>query len=274
MPPYVILTRTIPFHSEISTEEIDELFVHGAYVTVSEGSRIVELSEVCWEDIPTELQSIAVDLLPANLDTIPVNICMYLDLSFSLFGEVGKTYDLLVEADGKQLTSSTTIPPHTPIDSMKFINAPGDLGDQHYELRCFMTDTEEYVDFYRYFTSTNGNLLTAGFNSVTDDKFFNGQSFEFPLARAANKFAITPSNSSEPRPPQPETVFGLFNYGDEVIIKWVNIDEPHYRFWETLEFNIVNQGPFGSYTRISSNIEGGVGIWGGYSASYYSVVVE
>ncbi|MEL6924369.1 MAG: DUF4249 family protein [Bacteroidota bacterium] len=53
-----------------------------------------------------------------------------------------------------------------------------------------------------------------------------------------------------------------------------NIDAAHFDFWSTLEFNAVNQGPFSAYTRIASNVEGGLGIWGGYSVSFYTVVVE
>ncbi len=273
LPPYVILTRTIPFRSSITAEEISNLFVHDAFVTVSDGETTVELTEACWEDIPDELKSVVVELLPEELDTIPVNVCIYLDPNFALFGEIGKTYDLVVEADGKRLTSSTTIPPHTLIDSLEFIPAPGDFGEEYFELRGFMTDPEEYADFYRYFTSTNGSFLSAAFSSVVDDKFFNGQSFEFPLARTDAKFG-TSFDSQNPPDPDDFRVNGLFREGDEVIVKWINIDEDHFRFWETLEFNIINQGPFGSYTRISSNIEGGVGIWGGQSASYYSITVE
>lgn len=273
LPPYVILTRTIPFHSLITAEEISQLFVNDAYVTISDGDTTVELVEACWEDIPEELKGVVVELLPEELDTIPVNVCLYFDPTFSMLGEIGKTYDLVIEADGKRLTSSTTIPPHTFIDSLKFVPAPGDFGDEYFELRGFMSDPVEYVDFYRYFTSTNGSLLSAAFNSVVDDKFFNGQSFEFPLARTDSKLN-TGDDFDDPPDSEDFRVNGLFSQGDEVIVKWINIDEPHFRFWETLEFNIINQGPFGSYTRISSNIDGGIGIWGGQSASYYSITVE
>ena len=64
------------------------------------------------------------------------------------------------------------------------------------------------------------------------------------------------------------------NVGDSVLIKWTTIDEAHFDFWNTLEFSNANQGPFSSYTRLQSNINGGLGIWGGYSVSYYSRTVE
>ena len=271
LPPYVILTRTIPFHSEITTEEISELFVHDADVRVLDDNTEYELSEVCWEDVPPELRPTLIGLLPDNIDTIPVNACLYLDLSFTLQGEIGKTYDLIIETEDERLTSSTTIPPHTPFDSLHFIKAPGEFGDDFYELRCFMSDPVELADFYRYFTSTNGEFLVAGFSSVVDDALFNGQSFEFPLARANPKFGTSDSTIEPGEDPPDPRILGLFNPGDEVIVKWTNIDEAHFMFWESLEFNIINQTPFGSYTRINSNIEGGVGIWGGYSGSYYSL---
>ena len=41
-----------------------------------------------------------------------------------------------------------------------------------------------------------------------------------------------------------------------------------------METLYANQGPFASYTRLQSNIVGGLGIWGGYSVSYYKRAVE
>ena len=118
-------------------------------------------------------------------------------------------------------------------------------------------------DYYRYFTATNERALSAPFNSIIDDGFFNGLSFEFPLPESE-----APSQDFD------FDTFGFYNIGDEVQIKWCTVDEAHFNFWNTLEFNRQNQGPFSSYTLIATNIEGGIGIWGGYSVSFYNLVVE
>lgn len=57
-------------------------------------------------------------------------------------------------------------------------------------------------------------------------------------------------------------------------MKLCSITREHYRFWRTVENEKGNLGnPFGSFTVIESNIEGGVGIWGGYAATTISIVI-
>jgi len=125
-----------------------------------------------------------------------------------------------------------------------------------------MTDPELEANFYRYFTSTNQEPFYPGFTSVFNDLLIAGQTVDFPLAKGEAPFREEDAG-----------IFGLFRPGDEVILRWLCIDEVHYDFWDTLEFNKVNQGPFGSYTQVKSNVEGGVGIWGGYSSGFYDGVV-
>ena len=71
-----------------------------------------------------------------------------------------------------------------------------------------------------------------------------------------------------------KNTFGLFKIGDSVAIKWSAIDETHFNFWNTLEFNKGNQGPFSTYTTINSNIIGGLGNWGGYNSKIYRLKVK
>jgi hypothetical protein len=50
------------------------------------------------------------------------------------------------------------------------------------------------------------------------------------------------------------------------------VDYPHYQFWFTLEADRASNGnPFGFPTTIRSNINGGLGIWGGYAVSHHTV---
>ena len=262
-PPYVILTRSVGFFSEIGRETLNNIYIHDADVTISNGDETVTLSEVCLDDLSEDQKNQVSGVFGLNPDSIGFNFCIYLDLSFSMEGEIGKTYFLEVNVDGKTITATTTIPPHVPINNLVFEQPPGEPSDTLRQLICEIDDPSNQANFYRYFTGVNGNGVTAGFQSVTDDAFFDGQSFEFPLAKAESRNAdIDP------------LTFGLFHVSDTATIKWANIDADHYNFWSTLEFNAANQGPFSSYTRISSNIEGGLGIWGGYSVSFYTKVVE
>ena len=203
------------------------------------------------------------DQLGEAPDTAGLNFCVYLDPTFSMRGEIGKTYDLQIQAEGKELTSTTTIPEHVPIDSLWFIDPPGNPPEDLLELRVIVSDPAGVRNFYRYSTSINGGPFIPGFNSVADDALFDGKSFEFPLAKGEQRDVEGDINT-----------FGLYTKGDTVTIKWMSIDQGQFDFWLTLEFNNVNQGPFSNYTLIDHNVEGGLGIWGGFSASYYQIIVE
>lgn len=262
LPPYVLLTRSIPFFQTLDADRLQNLFIHDAEVFVSDGEKKVQLTELCLEDLTPMQRRLAGGFLGIELDSIGFNFCVYLDLSLSLVGKEGKNYSLTVKTKDQTVSAITTIPKHVPLDSMRFIQPPGKPNDTLLQLRAFISDPKGVPNFYRYQTQINRQQLLAPINSVVDDRLFDGRSFEFPLNRAyPRRAAFDPAT------------FGLYHRGDTITIKWINLDKAHYDFWNTLEFNAVNQGPFSSYTRISSNINGGLGIWGGLSASYYKRAV-
>ena len=262
-PPYVILTRSQPYFSSLSLEGFDELFIHDADINVSNGDQTVSLTEICLNDLTPEQQELLAGFLGTSSDSLGLNFCVYTDLSFSMFGEENRSYDLSVEAEGTSITATTTIPPFPNLDSIYFNPIPDPENDTLQEMLGVFSDPPGIKNFYRYFTAVNQEGLLPGLQSVTDDKIFDGeQNFEFPIPRA------------QPRTEEidPE-IYGYYLEGDTITFKWCAIDEAHYEFWSTLEFNASNQGPFSSYTRITSNIEGGLGIWGGYAAKYYEKIV-
>ena len=263
IPPYVILTWSTPFFSAIDSSVIDDLFVHNAEVKVSVDNVDYSFTELCYNDLTTEQKKMFSNLLNVSLDSAGINFCVYVEPTFQLHGEIGKIYNLSIKAEGRELTASTTIPPHVKLDSLWFAQPPGTPSDTLRRLFCYINDNPGIPDFYRYFTGTNHGPLTPGFNSVTDDKFFNGLYFKFPLQRA-----LDPGEDFD------RLTYGLFHVGDTARIKWANLDADHYNFWNTLEFNRSNQGPFSSYTKVRTNIKGGLGIWGGYSVSNYTLVVN
>lgn len=261
-PPYVILTRSSPFFSTIDASKIDELFVHDAIVTVSDGSNVITLSELCLNDLTPAQQQLASELLGLGNDSIGINICIYIEQSLApTYGQPGVTYDLNIEVDDKVITATTTVPNPVPLDSMSFLDLPDPANDSLIELRCFITDPPE-TNFYRYFTKRNSDPMYPGLASVVDDPLFNGQEFEFPLTAGQSRTAPLDINT-----------YGYFWKGDTITVRWSNIDEAHYQFWLTLEYNTSADGPFTSFTKVATNIEGGIGIWGGYGSSEHTIIV-
>ncbi len=267
LPPYVLLTRSLPFFSTISFGDLDDLFVHDAVITIDDGEGIATLEELCWADLDSMEQVFVSSILGQSglldIDTIPGNFCVYFDQQNQMRGQVGRTYDLRIEVEDKVLTATTTIPEPVPVDILAFVTPAGTPPDTLVEMRGFFMDPPEVKNFYRYFTSVNLGRFIPGFNSVANDNFFDGQVFEFPIPKGEER-------NTDVDPDE----FGLFTVGDTITLKWTSIDEEHFNFWNTLEFNSINQGPFSTYTRVESNVNGGLGVWGGYSALYYTVRAE
>lgn len=261
-PPYVILTRNFPFFSSIEQDGFDNAFIHDAMIIVSDGTQQVTLTEICLEELSDVEKQIARQQLGVNPDSIGFNFCIYTDLTFSLSGQPGKTYALEINLPDRTIKANTTIPSHVPLDSLYFTAPPGEPTDSLAELNVVINDPPNQKNFYRYQTSIGKEPLQAPIASVADDRLFDGEIFDFPLIKA------------EPRNVAFDVAtYGLFRRGTSGELKWMCIDEAHFDFWNTLEFNAANQGPFSSYTRIASNIEGGLGIWGGISATYYTLDV-
>lgn len=261
-PPYVILTKSLPFFKEITS--FNNVFIEGAEVWVSNGTDSTRLQEICWANLTPSVRQQAAQFFGINADSVSAdfNFCVYIDFAQKIKGEIGKTYSLRIKTkEGKLLTAKTSIPRAVKIDTIDFIKPPGtNQNDTMAQARATVTDPKG-PDYYRYFTSINGSSYVAGASSVTDDAFFDGIVTKFNLLK------------SEPRGSGSGENFGLFRRGDTISIKFAMIDKAHFDFWTTLEFNANNGGPFASYTRVKHNITGGIGIWGGSSATYYDIIV-
>lgn len=262
-PVYVLLTKTFPFYNDINNDVLNGLFVKDAEVSVTkDGTETVSLTEVCLEDIPAELLDEVAAVLGISIeDTSDLpNICAYVDLFSEIDAVEGSRYDLLIEVDDQLITATTTIPVHVPLDSVWFTDPPGEPSDTLAEMNCSITDPGSERNYYRFLTAVNSRQPIPNFNSVTDDAFFDGQEFDFVLQKAEYQSDTVDLEFSE---------FGYWRRGDTSTLKWCCLDREHFDFWQTFEANRNSQGPFSAYTRVDFNIEGGVGIWGGYSVSYY-----
>ena len=274
LPPYVILTKSFPYTSTLSPEALNELFIHDAIVKVSDGTVEVQLTEICLNDVLSFDSTLAnmiansIGLGGVNLGTL--NYCVYVDIgrflgSSNLVPEIGKAYYLTVINGADTVRATTTIPPLIPLDSVFYVNHPDfPVNDSLVEMRAKLRDFPNRADFYRIFTKRNSEPMFALLGgSVTDDKIFDGREFEFPIQRGQPQTADFDVNS-----------FGYFWRGDTVTIRSANIDFEHFRFWQTLEYNVGTQGPLTTYVRIESNIKGGLGIWGGLSFGDYTLIVQ
>lgn len=270
LPPFLTLTTSLPFYGNIDFNDLAGYYVHGASITVSDGTDSVSLSEYCLSEIPDALKPFVASYLGIQLDSLgdfPVDICMYTtDDVFSgtpsFVGHAGKTYSLRISANGQSVHSSTSIPTLVPLDSLYYVPGENPANDSLVNVKAHVTDPPELGNYYRYFTKRNAEPYYPPYVSVTDDNVINGQSFDFIVSRGQS-----PTEDFD------QNTFGYFGKGDTVIVKFCTIDYSSFEFWLTLENDTGTDSPFSSAIIIRSNIDGGLGIWCGYGASYDTLYI-
>src|SRR5690606_18071810 len=96
-------------------------------------------------------------------------------------------------------------------------------------------------DCYRWFAKRLGKDLfyATPFNSVFDDKFIDGKTFEFAYDRG--------QQPNRGQPTEPDRNRGYYKRGDTVVVKLCKIGRNEYDFWYTYYQNRLSNGnPFSS----------------------------
>ena len=267
-PPVVVLTRSVPVFARSYPADIEAGFVHGAQVVVSSGGKSYTLKEVPAAAFWPQLRRVVSEqfAIPADSLSGGSNFIFYVYTSEELLGEVGKSYQLRISHEGRVVTASTTIPNLNPLQELFLKSHPDPSQDSLFTLFYRYQDPDTLGNSIRYFTKRNSEPFYPGyFTSVFNDELINGvQDLSFPLDRG------------EPRGQDVDLeTYSYFGKGDTIVVRWAAIDIEHYRFWYTLENERNNNGsPIGSPNTTRSNINGGMGVWGGYGVTYHRIVVE
>lgn len=248
-PPFVILTTTMGFFSNIDFNAFAGTFVHGAIVTVSDGSKTITLKEY-------------------EIDTAGNKFSVYApDAANFIIGEVGKIYTLNVQYNGASYSATTRIPEPRGLDSLWFGEPTfkrNSTPDNAQELFGNYTDPDTPGNYVRYYTSRNGQSFLAG--GVFSDQLVNGKVINSVDLIAG--YTDTGNSRSDSL---------LYFYpGDTVVLKWCNIDKGVYDFWNTYEFAIRSGGnPFSSPINVQTNLSNGaLGVWAGYGTIFTTLVVR
>ena len=250
-PPYVILSRTLPFFGEINTNDILLNTVQGATVIVTDG-------------ITTD-----------TLDQIP-GLGLY--TNNLMHGVPGTTYKLTIHVEGKTLTASTSIPYPVSLDSVWW-KVDGNRDSLGYAW-AHLTDPDTLGNCYQWFAMrinhyTYGDRIgqqkdTAFISprgAVFEDKFINNKSFDFGIERGSFQFSNNEDDYDEEA--------YLFKRGDTIVVKFCSIDRTTFEFWRTEQTQVENNGnPFGSPAPITGNIEGGLGTWGGFAPAFDTIIAQ
>lgn len=274
VPPYVILTRNMPYFAPTDINTVQNSFIHNAVITVSDGINTVALTEYCSQSVPDSLLPLVsafTGLDSASLQTF--NYCLYTTFDPLMFGQFGKSYTLKVVVDGKTYTSTTAILPAIPLDTLwcryEKLNVDGDsLGF----IWAHLTEPGNEYNAYRWLAKRNTKDFSfiAPPGAASNDKYYNGESFDFAYSRGAVQNSRAVDDNNEER--------GYFKQGDTVVVKFCTIDHAVYSFYRSLDIVINNDGnPFASPSSVESNVgpKGEVlGIWAGYGVSTHTVICK
>jgi hypothetical protein len=251
-PPFVVITRSLNYFSEISPEIFASSFIHNAVVTVSNGRTVHRLKEY---SIPV---STNYTLYYYSIDSA--------SLATAFVGETEKQYALAVTVAGRQYTAQTTIPAITKqVDSIWWKVPPPttDSADKKAIVMVKATDPKGYGDYVRYFTRRNSGAFLPGLNSVYDDFFVDGTTYELQVEPGFDRNVKREEEDS------------FFARGDTVTLKLSNIDKATFDFWRTMEFSYASVGdPFATPVKVLGNIsDGALGYFGGYASQYHTIII-
>jgi Domain of unknown function (DUF4249) len=249
-PPIVVLTTSLNYFSSINPGLLDSLYVHHADITISNGTKTHHLREYTissgW-NFSSYFYSIDSSVLVT-----------------AFLGELNTSYTMKIDVGGKTYNAVTTIPGlDKKPDSLWWKTAPFQEDTTKVVLMVKATDPPGLGNYVRYFTKKNSEPFWPGENSVFDDQFVDGTTYELQVDPGVDRSKDISADSN------------YFRRGDTVTLKLCNIDKPTYQFWNTWEFAYQSIGnPFAQPNKVLGNIDNGaLGAFYGYGYSLKTLII-
>ena len=218
-PAIIFLSNSKDIYAPTDINSYLSGFISGATVIVSNGTITDTLTEICTDNLPAGFESIAAAFFGLPIEQlVTLHLCAY--VSTGIVGEVGKTYSLKVLYNDKIYTSSTKIENPTALDNLFWreqANLPG-YGFSWAKI----TDSPIMGDAYRWEVKNLGDLFySKPFQPFTDDRFYNGKTFEFSVENPMSFKDQTIENQYK----------GYYKLGDTIIVKFSKLGKKE---WATL----------------------------------------
>lgn len=237
----VLLTLSAPYFSDIDSNNLLDYAVRSAKVSVisTEGEEVLTLK-------------------PSSKYFPP-----YYYFGTEIKGELMGEYSLEVDYRGIQYTANTSIPDLVEPDSVWFERVGSDtLGN----LKLKLSDDVLTTNYYRTLTQIKGSetKFSPTLTSLFTDEQFNGKTVELSLLKGSSTVLDFSSDSM------------YYAVGDTIILRFCSIDKAHYDFWNTVESqSIASSNPFSvNNSNVESNVDNAIGIWGGYSVFYDTIIAK
>lgn len=246
----LFLTKSSSYFAHYTEETVRDMVITDAMVTVADLNGLV-------------------DTLTIGIDTTLAFPLRY--KGNKIKGEYGGVYQLKIVTNNKTISAITTIPQPFTMDTVYYVEQ-----DAEYKkgiLRMKFKDQAGVNNYYRFFSMKLGkqkNFVPA-LGSVFDDRLFDGKETFFELYQGRSSNVVPGDNNDN----ELRYLNYYFGSGDTVIYKYASMDYPHYNFWYTAEWEMSSGGnPFTSPAPIRSNIDGAMGVWGGYGSKIDTFIVQ
>lgn len=236
--PMVMVTRSFtPGPDSVSLEDLYDHVLRWCKVTLSDGEK---------ETILTGMYS---------KNPFPG----YVYSTSRMRGEVGKTYTLQVDADGRSASARTTVPPPCPLESLEPVSFDG--SDSLFLIKARFRWDPARQDRYKFFVRI----------AKTDSTYV--------AASMSLSGTVAPDGMTEVTIRPGYSLFRSkrlsFKSGERVFVKFSTLEEDMYRFWRTYEDQLsLARTPFFSIdSGLSGNMEGALGYFAGYGSVEYEITL-
>ncbi len=238
--PLVCLTQTKSLNNSIGENDLNDLAIRWAKVSVSDGTK-------------TEILTGRI-----NKNYIPP----FIYTGSEIRGEVGKTYTLTVEYSGRTVTAETYIP--QPVNLARIEVDKCEDSDTLFQIRGYFQDDKTAHNYYKVFTRTlpDDTRFFAPFLGTFNDNIISEDMSEASISIYRGVHFIT----TEKHTP-------FYKRDETVMIKFAQMSEEGFLFWSDYENEVTNKkNPiFPNSSNLRSNVKGGLGVWCGYGVSNYTV---
>lgn len=269
--PVVLLSKSQNVYAPTDLEAYINSFVSDAQVSVSNGTATISLSLIPVSSLPLESQKTVAEMLKLELNELQLlPIQVYSTTDPSILGEVGKTYTLQIEHNGKSYSGSTSL--LTPVALNNLYWKADDSNSEYGYSWANLTDPAGQFNGYKW-EAKRINLTSSG-EYLDDlykragyfkDQYFDGLTFEFAVGNPLKRKDTT----------HLEDYKRFYRIGDTVVIKLSRLDYATYDFFDKKSAQLGNGGnPFATPVNIPSNIPGALGIWAGISPWYDTLACQ
>lgn len=270
-PSYVFLTKSEPYFNHVDSNTLNDISVDDAQIFVEREDGVIHQL--------THITKHLMDSLGfSDTLSLPLN-SLYIDLSYKEddFSQIGYKYKLRIEWNSEIILAHTYIPPQYPIDSVWLTRKNNSEGDYKFYISARINDPDTMGNsaIIHYKRDVGWKpmdpLFIPSAIPVRTDNIVNGENFEAIFARSG-RFSdedgfLLPFYGDR-------FIDGKFVRKDIVLLKISHIDQRTYKFWRSAErIQDASGNPFSEPMNLSSNIDGAIGIWGGYGVSYYYIPI-